>query len=631
MRNEAEMRHCADWVLFCLAFGFATFLHAQSPVSASVPPYSGISADLARYYFKTPADEVAARAELNSALSVLNKFQGQLNSARKLLGALQQYDAVKILFARHEGYLHLRCSQNRQDVACQDDQTLESDVDAKTAFLNPEILAIPQDRLNTFLDAEPALASYRFALSDIRRDAPHLLPGPEQAFLDRFGPEIGDWQYDLYEQIVGGISFGTVQTGPGPLDVVRQRNLIAVDPDPRVREEGFKKRLAGYASQRDLLSFALLHTVKAQDLLAKTHHYADAPARKYESMYSRPDDTRKLLESMAQHGEIAKRYETIRSRGLARSDARPRAWDVTAPIKGFVAPITSLAEARGIYHQAFAGLGSEYQAEFDALLDPANGRADIVPGGAPNRYGSGFSIGSSGNTSILFFGRYDGTFKDLSVIAHEGGHAVHRQLMTKSGVPVAYDHGPSFLFESFAEFNELVLADFMAEHAASPASKRYYLERWLGIKGLDAFYGAQDALLEQAIYDGVAAGTVRNADDIDRLTLQIDSRFSQFPQSTPELKTRWAMVALMCEDPLYDVNYVYGGLLALKYYQLYTTRREWFVPRYLSLLKNGFDRPPAELLRQFLEIDLSAPSLLDDDLRLLNQRLDQLEASAGVP
>jgi len=31
----------------------------------------------------------------------------------------------------------------------------------------------------------------------------------------------------------------------------------------------------------------------------------------------------------------------------------------------------------------------------------------------------------------------------------------------------------------------------------------------MSIKGLDAFYGAQDALLEQAIYDGAAAGTVR--------------------------------------------------------------------------------------------------------------------------
>jgi len=155
--------------------------------------------------------------------------------------------------------------------------------------------------------------------------------------------------------------------------------------------------------------------------------------------------------------------------------------------------------------------------------------------------------------------------------------------------------------------------------------KRYYREQWMGIKGLDAFYGAQDALLEQAIYDGVATGTVRNADDLDKLTVKIDSQFSGFPASTPEMKTRWAMVSLMYEDPLYDANYVYGGLLALKYYYLYRTRHDWFVPRYLALLKNGFDAPPAELLKRFLEIDLSGSGLLDDGLAVLNSRLRELE------
>ena len=122
-----------------------------------------------------------------------------------------------------------------------------------------------------------------------------------------------------------------------------------------------------------------------------------------------------------------------------------------------------------------------------------------------------------------------------------------------------------------------------------------------------------------------------NADDLDSLTLKIDSQFSQFPASTPELRTRWAMVSLMYEDPLYDVNYVYGGLLALKYYELYTTRHDWFVPRYMALLKNGFNQSPAELLHQFLDIDLSGPSLLNDDLALLNRRLTQLEIDQPNP
>ncbi len=615
----------------CCALLLFVFVSGAS-VSAQVTTASAaVSVDLARYYFATPAAEVAARADLEKALGQLGEFKGKINSAKPLLAALQAYDAVQELFAKHEGYLHFVCSQNRKDPACEADEKLESDVDAKTAFLAPEILAIPEDRLHVFLSDEPALAPYRFALAEMRRDALYLLPVPEQALLDEFQPQIADWQYDLYQQIVAGISFGTVQTKSGALDVVRQRSLIASHPDANVREEGFKRRYAGFTTQRDLLAFALFHTVQAQNLLAKSHHYTDAPASKYKSLYQRPEETRTLLASMASHGDIAKRFEKIRSSDFEREYHEPaHAWDLSAPAPGFTPPITSLAQARSIYHEAFANLGAEYQTAFDALLDPANGRADILPGGAPNRYGGGFSIGAAGAPSILFYGRFDGTFKDLSVIAHEGGHAVHRQLMSTNRVAPTYAQGPHFLFESFAAFNELVLADYMAEHATQPELLHYYRERWLDIKGLDAFYGAQDALLEQEIYDAVSAGKVRNADDLDALTIKIDSQFSRFPASTPELRTRWAMVSLMYEDPLYDVNYVYGGLLALKYYHLYTTRRDWFVPRYVALLKNGFDAPPAELLKRFLEIDLSGPSLLDDDLEVLNSRLDQLETSSAA-
>ncbi|MGA2376419.1 MAG: M3 family metallopeptidase [Candidatus Sulfotelmatobacter sp.] len=618
------MRQSGRWarLLFVVA--------ASASAAPQQPPTSvALSADLSRYYFKTPEEEVAARAELNAALDQMARSKGQLNSGSQLLAILRQYDVVRKLFGRHEAYLHLRCALNRKDAAaCDADNALQSDVSARTAFLDPEILALSEDRLCQLLNEEPALAEYRFALSNIRRAAPHLLPEAEQALLDRFQPQIIDWQDDLYEQILAGISFGTVQASSGPLDVVRQRNLIATNADGRVREEGFKRRYAGFASQRDLFAFALLHTVEAQTTLAKAHHYADAPARKYESLYFKPEETRSLLASVAQHGEVPKRFEKVMSQDFERSYHLPaHAWDLSAPAPGFTPPITSLSDARGLFHEAFAGLGKDYQAAFDALLDPANGRADIMPGGAPNRYTSGFSVGHAGSTSMLFYGRYDGTFKDLSVIAHEGGHAVHRQLMTANAVSPSYAEGPHFLFESFAEFNELVLADFMAEHAATPELQRYYREQWMNIKGLDAFFGARDALLEQVIYDGVTAGKVRNADDLDNLTLKIEGQFSQLPATTPELRADWARMSLMFEDPLYDVNYMYGGLLALKYYQLYSTRREWFVPRYIQLLKNGFNQPPAELLNQFLGIDLSGQALLNDDLELLNHRLDQLEAS----
>jgi hypothetical protein len=67
----------------------------------------------------------------------------------------------------------------------------------------------------------------------------------------------------------------------------------------------------------------------------------------------------------------------------------------------------------------------------------------------------------------------------------------------------------------------------------------------------------------------------------------------------------------------------------LKYCQLYSANREQFLPRHTALLKNGLDAPPAVLLKRFLNIELSDGLLLEDDLGLLNQRLDQLEAGAS--
>ena len=607
---------------------FVLAIIAAVSVAAAQTVAGGLSADLSRYYFSTPAAELAARADLDRALEQLSHFGGQFISGAQLLGALRAYDSVQELFTKHENYLHFLCALDRKSSACDAQHKLEAEVDAKTAFLRPEILAIPEDRLRTLLSQEPALAHYQFELTEMRKDAPYLLPAAEEALLGEFQPEIADWQYGLYQQIVAGIPFEKVETGAGPLDVIRQRSLIAASTDGKVREQGFKRRYSGFASQRDLLAFALIHTARAQNLLATSHHYPDAPSKKYLNLDLDPGQTRTLLELMAKHGDIPIRYEKIRAFDFERDYREPcRAWDISAPSPAFVPPLVSLAGARNVFHEAFSGLGAEYQSAFDGLLDPANGRADILPGGAPNRYAGGFSIGSTGTDSILFFGRFDGTFKDLSVIAHEGGHAVHRQFMSSNHVLATYSHGPNYLFESFAEFNELLLADYMADHAQQPKLSRYYHEQWLGIKGLDAFYGADDAVLEQAIYDGIAASTVRNADDLDKLTIQIDGQFSQFPAVTPEMRTRWAMVSLMYEDPLYDVNYVYGGLLALKYYQLYTTRREWFVPRYIALLKNGFNEPPGDLLKRFLEIDLSGPGLLNDDLVVLGSRLDQLDRS----
>ncbi|HET6929384.1 MAG TPA: hypothetical protein VFI45_03620, partial [Candidatus Acidoferrum sp.] len=199
--------------LFCLA------IHVPS-INSQTASQTPLSADLARYYFASPETEIAARSDLDSALKHLSTLQNHINTGQQLFNALQSYENVQKIYQRHETYLRLRCSRNRKDAACASNAKLGSEVNAATAFLFPEILAIPEAQLQAFHAAEPGLKPYQFALEDIRHDSAHMLPGAEETFLDRLQPEIADWQYDLYEQILGGISFGAVDTPAGPLDII---------------------------------------------------------------------------------------------------------------------------------------------------------------------------------------------------------------------------------------------------------------------------------------------------------------------------------------------------------------------------------------------------------------------------
>jgi oligoendopeptidase F len=286
-------------------------------------------------------------------------------------------------------------------------------------------------------------------------------------------------------------------------------------------------------------------------------------------------------------------------------------------------PRFTITQASQIIKDALAPLGREYGDELAALLNPQNGRMDIVPGAHRKR--GGFSKGFIGTDSVFFTGGFTGSYNDLRILAHESTHAVHRQLMSRAQVRAAYAEGPHYLFEAFAIFNEFLLPDYLYEHESDPSLKTFYLEQFLEGKGTVMFAAAPEVELEHAVYDGVEKQTISTADDLDALTKKIYSRYSIWPDKHDELKMQWMNVGLMYEDPFYDVNYVYGALLALKFYDLYSRDRAKFVPRYIALMQHGFDETPEVQLKRFLDIDLRDPKLVASAVQVVQSKIKLLE------
>jgi oligoendopeptidase F len=581
---------------------------AQEPA-----PFAAFPNGAARYHldfsriFATPEAEKADRAVLARELEALQAMRGSVTAdGDHLLAALERRDAVRVRVARHAMYLYLRYAvDTRDEKSSSDDDALEAEADAKSAFVDSEIMAISDARLAQLVAAQPKLATYRYALESIRRWRPHTLPEPEEQLWSSMAPAAVHWQYDLWEKL-------------------RSRSAPASgqnSPDRALREAAFRKRWADLAQDRDLYAFALLRLASSRNALARLRHFDDAAAWSYFRRDLTRASVKSLLDRVAANAEVYKRYQRLRAEhvraAMGYSDAN--VWDLGARPAGIAPPRFTIDEARRAILEATAPLGEEYAAQLRALLDPANGRMDIVPG--PHRKSGGFSEGTLGTQSVFFAGGFTGTYNDVRVLAHESTHAVQRQLMDASGVPLAYTGGPSYLAEALAIFNELLLADTMAAHDGDP----FYLEQFLDGKGMAAFSIAPEAELEEAVYDGVAAGTIHGPDDLDALTKRIYIRYTIWPEKHDELKGQWMAVPLMYEDPFYDVNYVYGAIIALRMYASYSHDPKAFAPRYVAMMKNGYTAPPAVLLKQFFGIDLDDP--LDDVVHLLDARVAALRAA----
>lgn len=563
--------------------------------------------DFARVFYASPEVEKRQREQLYVALKALENLKTKVSdSAATLELALKLNDRVQVQFNKHYAYLYLRHAVNTQDEASlRDASQLDAEVTTRTAFLRQELMQISDSQFAAFVAQRPFLKRYRFAIESARRYRAHTLSLKEEELLSATAPN-NEWQYELYETL-------------------REKgSTAAVNEKP---EEAFKRTYAGRFALRDFYAFALMRLARTHTRLARLRHYDDAASEVYFNSYWTKRDVDQLIEQVAQHADLYKHYQQIRAAHIARLAGLQSVniWDLSMTLPGRKPPQFTIDRASEVIREAMKPLGPEYGNELAALLDPANGRMDIVPG--PFRKRGGFSKGFIGTESVFFSYGFRGSYNDVRILAHEGTHALHRQLMTHQGVSPSNAMGPSYLFEAFAIFSEFLLPDYLYDNEPDPLKKQFYLEQFLEGKGTVMFVVAPEVALEHAVYEGVDTGVIKNADDLDALTKKIYTRYSIWAEKHDELKGKWMDIPLMYEDPFYDVNYVYGALVALNFYDLYRRDPKFFVPNYVALMRNGFDAPPEVLLKRFLKIDLNDPKLISNAMRVIEEKVKLLEES----
>jgi oligoendopeptidase F len=576
-------------------------------------------------YFSTPKVE---KVELQQLVEEAAAFPAVApDDPKALYDYLHNADVLHAKFLRHVAYLKLRISQDIDDRADADASEQVDDADGQVLGKGAVALhTLNGDAFSKAASFNSELNRYVYLQALANRAFEHRLPADQQEILESLaGPQASNL-WTLYQKTLRSTPFAKIATRDGALDPLTDAAVLFLNPDRAVRQSAWQARWDGYASRADIYATILLGVIRLNDRMAKLEHFPDAPSKVYLSRNLDRNRVTEVFGAIESHAELFKTYQRLRASHIAAfaDIADVHSWDMSLSMPGFTVPRRTLDQSRATVLLALSPLGADYVEHFRQLLDPANGRMDIASIQGKRSNGA-FSIGAPGVPSGLFIETYGaGLINDTRVMIHEGGHAIHRQLMSEADIPSFYTEGPNWMFEAFAILNEFLLYDHLYQASTDLKARAYYLEWLLADMTFTLFGKAEEALLEQSIYDGVVAGRIRDTAGLDALTLSIWSKYEIWPASEPQLAHTWISKSLMVQDPLYQVNYLYAGLLATKMFDMIKHDPATFQKRYLDLLRNGFYAPPEQLLSKFFGRDASQSELVNDSMNILQQRIQSL-------
>lgn len=252
----------------------------------------------------------------------------------------------------------------------------------------------------------------------------------------------------------------------------------------------------------------------------------------------------------------------------------------------------------------------------------ANGFFDVESrkGKAPGGYN--YPLAETGAPFI--FMNSAGSFRDLTTMVHEGGHAIHT-FVTADLELNDFKHCPSEVAELASMSMELISMDHWDEFFADPEelkrAKKYQLKDvlktlpWVAV--VDAF--------QHWIYTNPEHTTQERTQAWKEIFIRFGANFVDWTENEEALENLWQKQLHIFEVPFYYIEYAIAQLGAIAVWKNYKENPEKGLNNYLEALKLGYTKSIKEIYKTAgIEFNFSADyvkelaSFIKDELKKLD-------------
>ena len=543
-------------------------------------------------------------------------------SAKRMLALLEHVDSIRQAMTKLNSYASLQNDSDLGDSAFQqmkgDAETLQVQLQAKTAFMEADILGLGEEAFDRYVTQEPGLKAYSFKIKDVLRNKDHILPAAEEQIYSFSG------LFSTTPKVVSGILNNVELPQPdvilstGKKITLNYANYVLYRADKNPDDRGLVMTTywANHKKFENTFAALLNGALNEHFFNARVHRYSNCLETYLSENNIDTEVYHKLIRLTRENLEPLHRYLKIKQELLGQD--KFNYVDLYASAIKSIEKKYSYAEAQKIIMDMMKVLGKEYTDGLQKAF--ANRWIDRYPN--KNKQSGAYSSGIYGVHPFIKM-NYNGEYDTLSTLAHELGHAMHSYFASQTQPYTTYRY-PTFLAEIASTFNENILLDYLLSHEKDDLFKLYLLDAFFQqVKGT-IYRQVHFAEFELAMHRRVEEGKTLTPDWLNQTYLELARYYYGHDKGVTVvddyIQNEWASVPHFYR-PFYVYTYSTGMIASTALSEMVLKGKQPERERFLNMLKAGGSNYPLDILK-LAGVDITT----DEPYLLAFKRFNQLAA-----
>jgi len=560
---------------------------------------------------------------IDSRLEAFNAYQGKLGDGAEMLrNAYEKYDSLHRLLEKVYVYAHLLSDE---DIANSANMGYLKRVTAKyaeisgaTAWFEPAVLALPDNKLKKFLDS-PEMSFYRRSLEELLREKPHVLTAGEEKIMGMASDALATPEKTFSALNNVDIDFPEVPDGEGnmlPLSHGLFSRLLE-NNDRVIRKTAFDAMYDTFKKYRNVLATTLDGAVKSHVLKSRIRNYDSALQASLFSDNIPLEIYNNLIATVHRH--LPAFYDYLELRRKVFKLDKIDMFDLHNSMVPDCKLEIEWSDARQMVQKAIAVLGGEYS----SIANKALTERWIDVRECKGKSSGAYSSGCYDSVPYILM-NYNGTLDHVFTLAHELGHSMH-SYYSNHAQEYHYANYRIFVAEVASTTNELLLHDSLIKSTDDMKLKLNLLNHLAnGIRGT-VYRQTMFAEYEKMIHEQFENGIPLTADGLSQSYYELNAKYhGSNMEADLKIEMEWARIPHFYYN-FYVYKYATGFSAAAALSKGILEGNQDKIDAYLAFLKAGSTKDVLDIMKD-AGVDLSTPSPIDDTMALFADTVKELEA-----